>query len=130
MMNWIRTALAGGGLLVAGASFVAGNLTGEQVKPTSIVSGSGSDRITAASICQKPETQVYRVTDPASGEQHFQARYEDASVRYDLTWQVDPSVVAVEELRGASFTPWVEQWSPEMSNCLRTKTIEDVEGGH
>lgn len=84
--------------------------------------------ITAADICGWDETAIKRVT-AESGDKFFVAKYENADVRYDLTWR-DGSPIAIEQLAGANYDLWTEQRSSAFDRCLTTKTIVDVVEGH
>lgn len=100
---------------------------GNELLPT----GDGSDQLTAVEICLKPETEVFLVTDIASGEKQYQAKHVTSAVRYDLTWQVvNPEAIAVEELRGADFRPHAEQYSDAFEDCIATKNVVPVQGQH
>ena len=126
----IRTAAAGGGLLLAAGSFVGGIFAGEQAEPVDRIgiAGTGPDQVTALDICERPETEVFLVTGIGGG-QRYEAKYETPEVRYDMTWQPDGAVVAVEELRGAAFEVRPEQIGPDFQACIDGKNVIPIEEG-
>ena len=83
----------------------------------------------AVSICRKPETTVVFVKTPQG--QHYEAKYEVlGTIRYDLTWQVEGTSIAIEELKGREFDFWAEQMTPEFQACLATKIVQVREAAH
>jgi hypothetical protein len=91
----------------------------------------GTDQLSAVEICEMPQTEVFLVTDTASGEKQYQAKHVTSTVRYDLTWQTDnPEAIAVEELRGQDFRPRAEQYSAEFAACIAGKNVVPVQGSH
>ncbi len=85
-----------------------------------------SPQFGAVQICEKPETKVFLVQQ--HGIKHWQAQYENDSVRYDLTWQIDGNVIAVEELRtgDSQVVPSVETMSDEFQACVARKNVTEV----
>lgn len=138
MINF-RDAMAGGGALATVAALLIGGVAGDQAQPIGAgkdVIGLSGGAITAAEICERPETDVYLVTAP-NGEQRYQARYEvldadgvpvNGESRYDLTWLPGGTIVVVEETKGREFDQWHEQtldgfWTA----CVAAKDVTPVE---
>jgi len=84
--------------------------------------------ISIEDICDKPETLI-RLVNTENGPQ-FQARYETSDIRYDLTWQPDGNVVAVEQLDGAVFVASVQQATPGFWACVERKGYEVISGSN
>lgn len=120
----LKTAAAGGGLVLAAASFVGGVTVGDQVQPSNQIARSPSP-VTAAEICNYPATQIYLITRDHGRE--YKGEYESPEVNYYLTWQEFGSNVAVEELRGNEFTFWVEQINSGLMACVDGQDVEEVD---
>lgn len=118
----LKTALAGGGaLLVLGAiigtlvyAAFAPNPVKEAAKALSPAAGE-----VAATICNKPETEITRVLTPQ--RHYYEAKYEIEGLRYDLTWEEGGTAIAVEKLKGRDFDVWAEQKSSDFDFCIETK---------
>ena len=114
-------------------AFLFGNVTGEQAQPRETATdavGLTGGPVTAASICERPETEVYLVTSLGEG-QRYEAKYEvPGEPRFDLTWQVGGAVVAVERLDGAEWTVTPEQVGPDFEQaCITNKNVTPIELG-
>lgn len=130
--TWLRLAAIVAAVIVANSLLVWTANKGVEVRgdhnQTNVIIASPA--VTAATICGYPETEVALVTSVA-GDRHYQAKFEAAAVRYDLTWQRDGTVVAVEELRGQDFDARVEQIGPAFwQACVADQDVREVQGGH
>ena len=129
----IKAALSNGGGWAVAAAMVVGLFVGEQAEPASraddaFTANSPGGGVTATIICNYPETEVVHVLEE-SGDKHYGAKFENAEVRYDLTWRAG-SAIAVEELRGAEFRIWAEQPTGDFLACIAGKDVREVQEGH
>ena len=135
MMN-LRDALAGGGAVVGGLLFLAGNFVGEQVEPVNTIGLSGgAATLTAADICNLPETKFFLV-EGVGDNRRFEAKYEIKDLdgvaigpRYDLVWRPEGSVISVEELNGSDFSFRPEQVTQEFLDCVASKNVIPIVEG-
>lgn len=128
IVNRVRRALAEGGWVVALAVFLlSGILATADLHPVKrgVEVITSAREVSAADICKRDETKLAFVTNH-DGLQHYAARYESASVRYDLTWLPTSSSVVVEQLRGRDLDMWVEQITADFSACVASKPVEHV----
>lgn len=116
--------------LVVGAAVAVGLV--EPAVDNNPITGDGTGQLSAVEICEKPATEVFLVTDIASGEKQYQAKNVTPSVRYDLTWQAEnPEAIAIEETyTGGDFRPRADLYSAEFEQCLAGKNIVPVQGSH
>ena len=87
----------------------------------------------AAEVCWRPQTTIKLIETVAPGHdqvvpgKRYEARYQDANVRYDITWRPDSEAVAVEMLKGATFSAHAEQLnSDQMAACVVSKRVEVI----
>jgi hypothetical protein len=118
------------GLLTLAGMFAADKA--DVLPPADPSPGDGSSQLTAVEICLMPQTEVFLVTDTASGEKQYQAKQVTSAVRYDLTWQVEsPESIAIEETYpGGDFRPRADLYGPEFAACIAGKTVTPVQGSH
>lgn len=90
--------------------------------------------VSAVEICEDPATRVALVPAPTGhsnpNAEQYRATLENAEARYDLTWQVDGTVVAVEILRGSEAIAYAEQIGEPFWDCIERKDVARVEGGN
>jgi len=81
---------------------------------------------TPADLCLLPQAVITLAVNHHN-QPEYHAKVELADARYDLTWQVGGSVVAVEELRGKDFVAWAGQADSKFWACVNAKPANRVE---
>ncbi len=128
----IKSALSGGGALVAAlaavAALVVGGIGGYQAGDDGPAAGTGEGELVAVAVCRHSDLVVTKVIVPSGN--YFTARWEEPGLRYDLTWQEGGTSIAVERSQGQEFDPWSEQMTPEFQSCIAGHQVTIKEGTH
>ena len=121
MRNWIVAALVVAVLVMGGGELI----NHEVVQPVAHEVGLAADsHAIALEYCKNPATKLYLVE--STGGSHYEAVYDSTSVRYDFTWQVGGTTVAVERTEGRTFDAWAEQIDTDFWECVSGRNAEII----
>ena len=91
--------------------------------------GAGSPSgVSIEELCEDQRT-FFKLITTENGPQ-FQGVHDTPAVRYDLTWQPDGTVAAVEQLKGADFVASTQQITPAFLACVERKGYQVVPRGY